>query len=139
MKEHETLLEEWLDESDENRKLFAEEGLILDVTEEIWAALERKGWSKSQLADALGLSLSHVSRLLNGSRNMTLRTLADIAYALGMRPSFSFVENLSPVTEGDDGWKTVEVGDAATRAVATCQPEASNTDNWSEPCEIKAA
>lgn len=77
-------LHEWLGESDDNRRLMAEETLLLDVTEKIWDALEERGLTKADLSRRLGQSKSHVTQLLNGSRNMTLRTLADIAYALDL-------------------------------------------------------
>ncbi len=86
------LLDNWLQESKENRKLFAEEGLILEVTEAIWASLKLKGWSQKELAEALGVSRSHVSQLLDGRRNMTLRTLADIAFALGLEPKMKLCD-----------------------------------------------
>ena len=78
-----SFIDKWVNESEENRRLFAEEGLILEVTESIWEALERRGWSKAQLAEALHTSRANVTQLLTGSRNMTLRTLANIAFVLG--------------------------------------------------------
>ncbi|WP_114282519.1 helix-turn-helix domain-containing protein [Acidiferrobacter thiooxydans] len=77
--------DQWLEESEDNRKVYAQEGLILDVTESIWGVLEKRGWNKKTLADALGTSRAHVTQLLDGSRNMTLRTLSDIAFSLHMR------------------------------------------------------
>jgi len=75
--------EKWTDASENRRRLLAQEKYILDVSEKIWESLERQNISKADLATRLGKSKSHVTQLLNGSRNMTLRTLADIAYALG--------------------------------------------------------
>lgn len=67
----------------EERRAYLQEGLILDVTEQVWAALEAKGVSRKELADALHTSRANISQLLSGSRNMTLRTLSDMADALG--------------------------------------------------------
>lgn len=78
-------LKKWLESSDENRRAFAQETLILQVTEAIWEALEKRRWSKKELADALHVSKSHVTQMLNGSRNMTLRTLSDITFSLGLQ------------------------------------------------------
>lgn len=83
-------LEEWLGQSDENRLLMAEERFLLDVTEKIWDALEEQGLTKTDLSRRLGKSKSHVTQLLNGNRNMTLRTLADIAYALDVPVNVTF-------------------------------------------------
>lgn len=67
------------------RQILEQERLILDATELICHTLERAGISKSELAKRLGKSKGRVSQLLDGSRNMTLRTLADIFTALGER------------------------------------------------------
>lgn len=85
-------LKEWVDASPENKKLYAQEGLILDVTEQIWERLSELGWKKQDLATALGCGKSHATQLLNGGRNMTLRTLSDIAQALGSEVRVSLVE-----------------------------------------------
>ncbi|MCC5869252.1 MAG: helix-turn-helix transcriptional regulator [Gammaproteobacteria bacterium] len=44
--------------------------------------MQRADVSKSELASRLGRSKGYVSQLFSGSRNMTLRTLANIATAL---------------------------------------------------------
>jgi transcriptional regulator with XRE-family HTH domain len=61
------------------------ERLILDTTELILELMERDGVTRKQLADRIGKSKGHVSQLLNGDRNMTLRTLAEIGFALNRR------------------------------------------------------
>lgn len=80
----EQLNDRWAHATQDERRVFEQEGLILDVTEEIWKVMEEKGWNKSELASALGKSKSYVTQLMNGNRNMTLRTLSDIAFALGV-------------------------------------------------------
>ena len=45
--------------------------------------MEEQQVSKTDLARLVGTSKSHVTQLLSGSRNLTLRTLADLAFALG--------------------------------------------------------
>ena len=47
--------------------------------------------TKADLAKALGQSKAHVTQLLNGGRNMTLRTLSDIAYTMGLRAQVQLV------------------------------------------------
>jgi transcriptional regulator with XRE-family HTH domain len=64
-------------------RLVAQEALILDATEAIVSLLEEKGVSRQELAKRLGKSKSFVTQILSGERNMTLRTLADVGYALG--------------------------------------------------------
>ena len=131
-----SILNDWLNESEENKKLYAEESLILEVSEMIWDELKKRELSKADLASATGTSKSHISQLLNGSRNMTLRTLADIAFALNMVPRFHLSdedetagwakigsviqahsqksplnEDFFVATEGDSNWtKPIHVG-----------------------------
>jgi transcriptional regulator with XRE-family HTH domain len=65
------------------RKAYRQEGFILDVTEQLWEAMDKAGQSKADLAKRLDCSKAHISNVLSGNRNMTLRTLSDIADALG--------------------------------------------------------
>ena len=81
-----TILDEYL-EDEEFRRLFAQEDLILEVTETICELLEKEKISRKELADRLGKSKGFISQLLNGGRNLTLRTVADILHVLGYRAS----------------------------------------------------
>lgn len=69
----------------EYARLVAEETLIFDVTEEISRAIDAAGITRKELAEALGRTKGHVTQLLSGERNMTLRTAADLAHALDRR------------------------------------------------------
>lgn len=60
--------------------------LIVDVTEAIYEIMARNKMTKADLARESGLSKSRITKLLDGSANMTLRSIADIAYALGVKP-----------------------------------------------------
>ena len=77
-----TTLKDWLGEEPERARLFAQEQLIVAVAEHIWEQMEQGGKNKSDIAAALGRSKAFITQLLNGTRNMTLRTLSDIAFAL---------------------------------------------------------
>jgi transcriptional regulator with XRE-family HTH domain len=69
----------------EFRKLLAQEELILEVTETICDILENEKVSRKELAERLGKSKGFISQLLNGGRNLTLRTVADILHVLGYK------------------------------------------------------
>lgn len=71
--------------SERNRRLLREEELILDVTEAVSAAMQEAGISKAQLAKRMGRTKGFITQLLSGGRNLTLRTLADLADALESR------------------------------------------------------
>lgn len=81
-------LDHWENKSPENKKLVAQELLITGVTEAIWAAMEQSGLKKSELAKQIGVTKGYISQVLSGSRNMTLRTLSDICFALDRHPRF---------------------------------------------------
>ena len=73
----------------EDRALAREE-LIYNVTEDLLVLLEKLGVNKVELARHLGKSRAYITQLLSGSRNMTLGTLADICFTLGISPKISF-------------------------------------------------
>ena len=74
--------------SEDGARLYQQEKVILDVTELVCDIMEEEGVSRTELAQRLKTSKPHVSQLLNGSANITLRTLSDIFYALGRQPTF---------------------------------------------------
>jgi len=65
---------------------FVAEGLAIKVTEEMLECLGHRTLSQSWLAERMGVSRAHVSRILNARPNMTLLTIAKIAVALGVKP-----------------------------------------------------
>jgi transcriptional regulator with XRE-family HTH domain len=79
-----TILDEYL-EDEEFRRLFAQEDLIMEVTETLCELLEKEKVSRKELAERLGKTKGFVSQLLNGGRNLTLRTVADILHVLGYK------------------------------------------------------
>ena len=81
-------------ESPEARKRYEEERLILSTTEAIWKAMDDAGLTRADLAARLGTSRANVTQLLSGNRNMTLRSLAGLAHACGMRAE-TYLEELT--------------------------------------------
>jgi transcriptional regulator with XRE-family HTH domain len=69
----------------EFRRLLAQEEFILEVTEVLCGLVEQEKISRKKLAERLGKSKGFVSQLLNGGRNLTLRTVADILHVLGYK------------------------------------------------------
>ncbi len=69
-------------------QLLRQERLILEVTEQLAGALENSRVTQAELARRMGRTPGFVSQLLGGGRNLTLRTIADIAAALSLRPLF---------------------------------------------------
>lgn len=62
---------------------FILEGVLLAVNERICELMQEKEISRAELARRLGKSRAYVTRLLNGQPNVTLKTLIQIAVALG--------------------------------------------------------
>ncbi|MGA7563726.1 MAG: helix-turn-helix transcriptional regulator [Desulfobaccales bacterium] len=79
-----TLMDRYL-EDPEFAKMMAQGDLIMEVTETLCELLEKEGVSRKELAERLGKSKGFVSQLLNGGRNLTLRTVADILRVLGYK------------------------------------------------------
>lgn len=94
-----TEAERWATTSPEHQRELARQRLIVAVAEEIWGVMERQRVNNSDLANKLGTGKSYVSQLLTGARNMTLRTVADIAAALGQNVSISLVDE-----DASQGW-----------------------------------
>jgi transcriptional regulator with XRE-family HTH domain len=66
--------------SSKEMKRFVDQNL--EITQQIYAILEEKGWSQKGLAKALDKKEAEVSRWLSGHHNFTLRSLAKIEAAL---------------------------------------------------------
>lgn len=122
-------LENWANESPDQQKLLAEEELILAVTERIWEELERQEMNKTDLASSLDKSKAFVSQVLSGSRNMTLRTLANIAFALGLKPKFDLLQ------DGEDR-QWLQIGNVAATHLIPVEGE-NQDDDWSAPTPIE--
>jgi hypothetical protein len=71
--------------SDLERRVFAQETCMLTVTMALVRALESKGITRTALAERIERTPGFVSQVLNGSRNMTLKTMADILWACGLQ------------------------------------------------------
>ena len=89
-----TLLDKYL-EDPEFARLMAQGDLIMEVTETLCELLEKEKVSRKELADRLGKSKGFISQLLNGGRNLTLRTVADILHVLGYKVT------ITPYKEGE--------------------------------------
>lgn len=92
--------ENWIERQSatpEARRLYEQERLIAWATNTISEAMEEGNVSKADLARLLETSRANVTALLSGGRNMTLRTLADVACVLGHRVEVS----LQPLRQGN--------------------------------------
>jgi len=91
---------EWIERqtaTPEARREYEQERLVLWTTERIAELMQQAGVSRADLARLLGTSRANVTGLMSGERNMTLRTLADLCFALGYRAEL----RLEPLREGE--------------------------------------
>src|SRR5689334_17016961 len=73
----------------EARRHLEQELLLVSAAELVSRLLEEKKVSRAELAGRIGKSKAFVTQILRGSHNMTLRTLADLAWALDTRVQMS--------------------------------------------------
>lgn len=64
---------------------FAEDEAISVLTSAVQDAIEDAGLTRSDVARLLGTTKSYVSQVLNGSTNMTLKTLGALLWACGLQ------------------------------------------------------
>ncbi|MGD1072637.1 MAG: helix-turn-helix transcriptional regulator [Bryobacteraceae bacterium] len=107
-------------ETDEGAREFVKEELAFEATEKISELMELTGISKSELARRTGSSKAYITQLLSGSRNMTVHTLAGLAFALGYRITFNSIritqaENLVCKPEPVSGLQMVRIDSPARR------------------------
>lgn len=68
---------------------FWNESAILEFTENMAARMREIGCSRQELAERMGVKTASISRILGGNRVLCLRTMVQIAAALGceLQPS----------------------------------------------------
>lgn len=86
-------------------RLVRQEEFILDVTETLTQSLQAVGVTKAELAKRLNRSPGFVSQVFGGGRNLTLRTISDIAAALSLRPTLKLSSTPQSAPATDTQWK----------------------------------
>lgn len=103
------------------RKELAIEGFVLEASEVIARAMKEKQVSRADLARRLGKSRAWITQVLSGRANLTLRTLAEIAWSLGVELR---LQEAAPAAEsrarsGASVWSYGAWDSANTNAFAT--------------------
>ena len=118
---------------------FQRERVMLDATETVCRLMQEQGVSRAELASRLGKSRAHVTQLLSGRTNMTLRTLSDVLCALGRSlrigdgPLSLGAEVVSP-TFVVAGWARVQ-----PRAIIVASPAVSDENGGGRPFPKRVA
>lgn len=108
----------------EFQKAFAVESLIGDTAELIWQLLARREMTQADLARKLNRTPAYVSQLLNGKANMTVRTLAEVLFALGASVKIEAVDMESSSCEAED------IQDAHTFHIPHTRLESNRTSTF---------
>jgi AraC-like DNA-binding protein len=109
-----------LTSSPEGMRLYQQERAILELTELVCELMDELGVSRAELARRLSTSRGYVTRLLDGSTNMTLRKITDVFSVLDRSIEFRAVpmkvgfDQLSPLLKfpwvpSRGQWPTCEV------------------------------
>mgnify|MGYP006290847619 CR=1 FL=1 len=117
-----SIISDWLDQyGDPEMDHFIEKNLA--IVEKVRQALEFKGWSKGQLAEAMGKSPSEVSKWLSGMHNLTLKSIIKMETALGID-----LIHCEPVRE----YEYVFLG-----VISSEQDLQKKKEDYTESCEIQ--
>lgn len=91
----------------------------------ISAAINEKklsGITQQKIAEALGVNRSVVNRILKGETNLTLRTIAELSFALGYTPEFSLEKPKTlPTTNLPPDMKPAGVSKSSTSSTTIAQ------------------
>jgi transcriptional regulator with XRE-family HTH domain len=77
-------------ETSEGRKESERARIWLEATENLCALMQHEHVSQVELARRLGISQAYVSKMLSGTQNLTLATLADAFHVLGRSLRISY-------------------------------------------------
>jgi transcriptional regulator with XRE-family HTH domain len=80
------LFSSWLKNDSVAEEIYFQENFIIEVYETLQKEMDRQGVSRKELSERVGKSKAYISQVLGGTRNMTLRTLADFCRALEVYP-----------------------------------------------------
>jgi transcriptional regulator with XRE-family HTH domain len=99
-----TVVDEYM-KDEEFSRLYNQERVILEITEALCSYMDSANISRVELAHLLGKHKSFISQVLNGGRNLTLRTLADFLWALNCEARFDLVPVGTPREDEETEWQ----------------------------------
>lgn len=112
------------------RLAYYEEGLFIETAARIIDAMESRGVTRSDMARKLDVSPAYVTKILRGHANLSLESLAKLAFALDLKweciliPTSARVGVLSLTDEsGSSTIRTVETATVGSAGKAPAQDE----------------
>lgn len=105
---------EWTETESEqdNASKIAQETAIYRIANEIYHAMKEAEVSNSRLAELVGKKPAFITRVFKGDHNMTVRTIANLAFALDKEVHFDLRDR---ATEGYS-WENVQVNNGSNIA-----------------------
>jgi transcriptional regulator with XRE-family HTH domain len=94
---------------------YVAERMALEITEQAARLMKRRGQNKSALAKAMGVSRAYVTRVFHAPPNLTLRSIAQLSLALGVRPVVGLVEEAEQVLDAGETATTLTFSIGETR------------------------
>ena len=82
---------------EDQRRSFNRESVKEEAAYGIYSLMESQGVSRAELARRIGRNRSFVTKVLGGSHNFTLETLADLYFAFGRYVHFTTGQDLTEV------------------------------------------
>ena len=101
--------------TEEGRRGLDVERLLVEATENLCRLMEREGVTGRELARRLGVSPARVSQMLDGTRNLTLATLAEAFHVLGRSMHVTYGPLTAHVKLHQERGKRVRKGSAVKR------------------------
>lgn len=80
MKKYQSISDFFQEKGPEDIERFVDKNL--DISQQVLALLDEKGWNQSDLAKELGKTSAEVSKWLSGTHNLTLRSIAKMEAVL---------------------------------------------------------
>lgn len=78
------------EECEDSRREYERERLIIWTLDALADLLQEMELSKAEVARRLGTSRAHITQVFSASRNATLATVSDLAWACGKRATVKF-------------------------------------------------
>ena len=94
---------------------------INQFTEDVFAWMQRKGWSKADLAREMGVSQAYITKIMKGNANFTLASMTKLARVLGARLELKLVPSDAPYPAQEDE-REEAAAESGTPAGATRKP-----------------
>lgn len=123
-------------QSDAARREYARVNALIVVANSIQKLLSDRGMKRSELAEGMGKSKAFVSQILNGSRNLTINTLAECLAALDLELHGLETGTLGVSTVSKDAMDRWLDGRSVARARLSDGNSLANAEQADEECMV---